>query len=34
MAPMNASLLQAILYVVLWFGLMDILYRRKIFLKV
>lgn len=32
--PKAASLATAILYVVIWFGLMDILYRRKIFLKV
>jgi predicted acyltransferase len=32
--PRNASLAFAVLYVVIWFGLMDILYRKKIFLKV
>lgn len=32
--PMNASLLFAICYVLLWLGLMWILYRRKVFLKV
>jgi predicted acyltransferase len=32
--PMNASVFMAFLYVVLWFLLMDILYRRKIFIKI
>ncbi len=34
MEPRNASLAFALLYVLVWFGLMDILYRKKIFLKV
>jgi len=33
-APANASFLYALLYVLIWLGLMAILYRRKIFLKV
>jgi predicted acyltransferase len=33
-APVNASLLYAIAYVLFWLGLMTILYRRKIFIKV
>lgn len=34
LAPINASLGFALGYVLLWFGLMTILYRRKIFIKV
>ena len=34
LAPINASLGFAIGYVLLWLGLMTILYRRKIFIKV
>lgn len=33
-APINASLFYAITFVLLWLGLMAILYRRKIFIKV
>ena len=33
-APANASLLYALLYVLIWLGLMAILYRRKIYIKV
>ena len=33
-APLNASLFYAITFVLLWLGLMAILYRRKIFIKV
>jgi len=32
--PINASLLWAIIYVLVWLGLMWILYQRKIFIKV
>jgi len=34
LSPINASLAYAITYVLLWLGLMSILYRRKIFIKV
>ena len=34
LSPINASLAFALAYVLLWFGLMTILYRRKIFIKV
>lgn len=34
LSPINASLAYAISYVLLWLGLMAILYRRKIFIKV
>ena len=34
LAPINASLGFALAYVLLWLGLMTILYRRKIFIKV
>ncbi len=33
-SPINASLLWAISYVLFWLGLMTLLYRRKIFIKV
>jgi predicted acyltransferase len=33
-SPVNASLLFAIAFVLVWLGLMSILYRRKIFIKV
>jgi predicted acyltransferase len=33
-APANGSLLYALLYVLVWLGLMAILYRRRIFIKV
>jgi predicted acyltransferase len=33
-APADGALLYALLYVLLWLGLMAILYRRKIFIKV
>lgn len=33
-SPVNASLFWAITYVLIWLGLMSILYRRKIFIKV
>jgi predicted acyltransferase len=33
-SPVNASLLWALSYVLLWLGLMALLYRRKIFIKV
>jgi predicted acyltransferase len=32
-SPINASLLFAIFYILLWLGLMWILYRRRIFIK-
>lgn len=32
--PYNASLLYAVMYVLLWYLVMDILYRRKIFIKI
>ncbi len=34
LSPINASLAFALAYVLLWLGLMTILYRRKIFIKV
>ncbi len=34
LSPINASLAYAIAYVLLWLGLMAILYRRRIFIKV
>jgi predicted acyltransferase len=34
LAPADGSLLYALLYVLIWLGLMAILYRRKIFIKV
>jgi predicted acyltransferase len=34
LSPVNASLAYAIAYVLLWLGLMTILYRRRIFIKV
>lgn len=34
LAPANGSLLYALLYVLIWLGLMAILYRRRIFIKV
>jgi predicted acyltransferase len=34
LAPMNASLLYAVCFVVLWFGVLAVLHRKKIFLKV
>ena len=33
-SPLNASLLYAVCFVLLWLGLMAILYRRKIYIKV
>ena len=33
-SPINASLAFAIAFVLVWLGLMWILYRRKIFLKI
>jgi predicted acyltransferase len=33
-SPINASLFYAIAYVLLWFGLLSLLYRKKIFIKV
>ncbi len=33
-SPVNASLLYAVAFVLLWLGLMTVLYRRKIFIKV
>jgi len=33
-APMNASLLWAVSYVVLWWLVMDLFYRRRIFIKI
>ncbi len=33
-SPINASLLYALAYLLMWFGLMALLYRRKIFIKV
>ncbi|MCA1567294.1 MAG: heparan-alpha-glucosaminide N-acetyltransferase domain-containing protein [Acidobacteria bacterium] len=33
-SPANSSLLYALLYVLIWLGLMAILYRRKIYIKV
>ncbi len=32
--PMDASLAFAVIYVIIWFFLMDILYRKRIFIKV
>lgn len=32
--PINASLLWAIIYILIWLGLMWILYAKKIFIKV
>jgi predicted acyltransferase len=34
LAPAPGSLLYALLYVLIWLGLMAILYRRRIFIKV
>ena len=34
LAPANASLAYAVSYVVLWLGLLSILYRRRIFIRV
>jgi predicted acyltransferase len=34
MEPKNASLAMAFLTVLFWFGILTILYRKKIFLKV
>lgn len=34
LAPADGSLLYALLYVLIWLGLMAVLYRRKIFIKV
>ncbi|MCB0751612.1 MAG: DUF5009 domain-containing protein, partial [Ignavibacteriae bacterium] len=34
LAPINASLLWAIVYVLIWLGLMCILYAKRIFIKV
>ncbi len=34
LSPINASLLWAIVYVIVWLGLMWILYAKKIFIKV
>jgi predicted acyltransferase len=34
LAPMNASLLYAVCFVVFWFGILALLYRKRIFLKV
>jgi hypothetical protein len=34
LSPVNASLAYALAYVLLWLGLMTILYRRRIFIKV
>ncbi len=34
LAPKNASLLFAVCYVLLWLGVMTLLYRRRIILKV
>jgi predicted acyltransferase len=33
-APADGALLYALLYVLIWLGLMAILYQRKIFIKV
>jgi predicted acyltransferase len=33
-SPINASLFYALTYVLIWLGLMTVLYRRKIFIKV
>jgi predicted acyltransferase len=34
LAPANASLAYAITYVLLWLGLLSILYRRRIFIRI
>ena len=34
LAPKNASLLYAVCFVVLWFGILAVMYNRKVFLKV
>ncbi len=34
MSPINASLFYALTYVLIWFGLMTILYKKKIFIKI
>jgi predicted acyltransferase len=34
LAPMNASLLYALCFVLLWFGILAALYRKGVFLKV
>ncbi|MGQ0714739.1 MAG: acyltransferase family protein [Gemmatimonadaceae bacterium] len=34
LAPMNASLLYALCFVLLWFGILAVLHRKRIFLKV
>ena len=34
MSPINASLFYALTYVLIWFGLMAILYKKKIFIKI
>lgn len=34
LGPANASLAYAVSYVVLWLGLLSILYRRRIFIRV
>ena len=33
-APINASLMYAVCFVLVWLGLMSILYRKRIFIKV
>jgi len=34
MSPINASLFYALTYILIWFGLMTILYKKKIFIKI
>lgn len=34
LAPVNASLVYAVSYVVLWLGLLSVLYRRRIFIRI
>jgi predicted acyltransferase len=34
LAPVNASLAFAIVFVLLWWAIMEVFYRRRIFLKV
>ena len=34
LSPKNASLAFALCFVLLWFGILTVLYKRKIFLKV
>ncbi|MCK4448590.1 MAG: DUF5009 domain-containing protein, partial [Candidatus Marinimicrobia bacterium] len=33
-SPINASLFYALTYILIWLGLMTILYRKKIFIKI